>query len=232
MENKNDQILNKLQKEENSSKKRMFIYSSIPIILTIILVLISYSSVMNANQEVKELREQKADLLDNITVLNTDISQKSDSIAQLKEAMELAINYKDKRFEFNFGIDKYMHSRYPKQIRLLDEMRNLIESGNAKWYLGGTTLEKGFDSPSFAAYMLNRFTKSQVEISDRYILPTVLTKIQSPSVGDIVFYEHGYAMFYFEYKNEPFVIGMTPLGLSSLQYDFGVKRLGFAKVEY
>ncbi len=232
MNNRNEHILNKFQNEEKKSRKRMFLYSSIPLIITIILIVVSYLSVINANKEVKELRQEKEVLEENITELNDNISQKSDSLAEMRKIMELAVNYRDKRYEFNYAIDKNLYSSYPRQTQMLSEMRAMIRAGKVKWHLGGNSPDTGFDSPSFAAYMINRHSLSRVEDGDRYQLKTILPSTQSPEVGDIVFYEHGYAMFYFEYRNKPFVVGMTPLGLSSLNYDFGPKRIGFAKVQY
>jgi len=232
MNDRNEHILNKFQNEEKKSRKRMFLYSSIPLIITIILIVVSYLSVINANKEVKELRQQKELLQENITELNANISQKSDSLAEMRKIMELAVNYKDKRFEFNYSVDKSLYSSHPRQTEMLSEMRAMIRAGKVQWHLGGNSPEEGFDSPSFAAYMINRHSLTSINAADRYKLKTILPSTQSPETGDVVFYEHGYAMFYFEYRNKPFVVGMTPLGLSSLNYDFGPKRIGFGKVRY
>ncbi|HYQ58494.1 MAG TPA: hypothetical protein VEP89_14230 [Draconibacterium sp.] len=232
MENQSDKILNKFHAEEKKARKRMFVYSSIPLVLTIILVLVSFIAINNAGKEVTILKQEKSELEENISNLNTTLSEKADSIAEMRKVMELAVNYKNKRYEFNFAVDKELYSRYPKQAEMLSAIRSMIEEGQVGWELGGNSQETGFDSPSFASFMINRHSKTKVEAQNRYQLQNELTTSSSPEVGDIVFYEHGYAMFYFEYRNRPFVVGMTPLGLSSLQYDFGPKRLGFGKVDY
>ena len=232
MENQSDKILNKFHAEEKKARKRMFVYSSIPLVITVLLILVSYISINNADKEVTVLKQEKVDLEATISNLNTSISEKADSIAEMRKVMELAVNYKNKRYEFNFAVDKQLYSRYPKQTEMLSEMRDMIESGQVKWKLGGNSPESGFDSPSFASFMMNQYSKTKVQAQNRYQLQNELIESTSPEVGDIVFYEHGYAMFYFEYRNTPFVVGMTPLGLSSLQYDFGPKRLGFGKVNY
>ena len=233
MENKNEQILSKFQNEEKRSRKRMFLYTSIPLIITVVLIVISYLSVDNANTQVKVLEIQKQDLEVTIGELNNSVILKTDSLAEMRKVMELAINYKDKRHSFNFSIDKELFSVYPKQTRLLSEMRELIDDEKVKWHLGGNSLEKGFDSPSFATYMINKFAKTNIENNERYKLKEVLPNLNSsPEVGDLVFYEHGYAMFYFKYRGKPFVVGMTPIGLASLTLDFGPKIIGYGKVDY
>ncbi|RIH67231.1 hypothetical protein D1164_02055 [Mariniphaga sediminis] len=232
MENRDENMLGKFQAEEKKSKKRMFLFSSIPLVITIILISASYLAVNNANKQVKELRVQKQNLESTINELNQNINLKTDSLAEMKKVMELAVNYKDKRHSFNFSIDKELYSRYPSQTEMLSAMRNMIENKTTQWHLGGTTPEVGFDSPSFATYMINKYSDSQVAENDRYNLRTILPSTNEPEVGDIVFYEHGYAMFYFEYKNKPFVVGMTPIGLASLTLDFGPRRIGYGDVKY
>ncbi|MCF6331722.1 MAG: hypothetical protein L3J11_00445 [Draconibacterium sp.] len=233
MENQNEKILSKFQAEEKKSKKRMLLYSSIPIILTIVLIVISYLSVDNANKQVQNLETQKQNLEVTINELNNLMRLKTDSLAEMRKVMEMAINYKDKRYSFNFSIDKELFSVYPKQTQLLTAMREMIDDEKLKWLLGGNSPEKGFDSPSFATYMINKFAVTKIDNSNRYKLREVLPKIDSSvEVGDLVFYEHGYAMFYFRYRGKPFVVGMTPIGLTSLTLDFGPKIIGYGKVSY
>ncbi len=233
MENQNEKILSKFQAEEKKSKKRMLLYSSIPIILTIVLIVISYLSVDNANKQVQNLKTQKQNLEVTINELNNLMRLKTDSLAEMRKVMEMAINYKDKRYSFNFSIDKELFSVYPKQTQLLTAIREMIDDEKLKWLLGGNSPEKGFDSPSFATYMINKFAITKIDNSNRYKLKELLPKIDSqPEVGDLVFYEHGYAMFYFRYHGKPFVVGMTPIGLTSLTLDFGPKIIGYGKVSY
>ncbi|WP_346859340.1 hypothetical protein [uncultured Draconibacterium sp.] len=229
MENQNEKILEKILNEEKKSKRRMYYYTSIPLVITVVLIMVSYITVNNANKEVKILRIEKAELNASNEKLSKEIQLKSDSLANL---MELAVNYKNKRYEFNYAIDKQLYSRYPKQTEMLSEMRGMIQANKVKWYLGGNSPELGFDSPSFASFVINRHSKTRIDANERYKLRELLPSTQIPQVGDVVFYEHGYAMLYFEYRNEPFVVGMTPLGLASLQFDFGPKLLGFGKVTY
>ncbi|WP_346854740.1 hypothetical protein [uncultured Draconibacterium sp.] len=229
MENQNEKILEKILNEEKKSKRRMYYYTSIPLVITVVLIMVSYITVNNANKEVKILRIEKAELNASNEKLSKEIQLKSDSLANL---MELAVNYKNKRYEFNYAIDKQLYSRYPKQTEMLSEMRGMIQANKVKWHLGGNSPELGFDSPSFASFVINRHSKTRIDANERYKLRELLPSTQDPKVGDVVFYEHGYAMLYFEYRNEPFVVGMTPLGLASLQFDFGPKLLGFGKVSY
>ncbi|MCK5729889.1 MAG: hypothetical protein KAH68_02365 [Draconibacterium sp.] len=231
MENK-EQILGKFQKEEKKSRKRMLLYSSFPIIITVILIFGSYFTVDNAQNQVAVLTNEMQTLETTVIELNKEIITKTDKLVEMERAYKLAINYKDKRFHFDFKRDKELFSRYPKQTKMITEMRRMIDANEIKWHLGGNSPEQGFDSPSFATYIINKFSKTAVPANERYKLKEILPTTTKPKVGDVVFYEQGYSMIYFEYRNRPFVVGMTPIGLASLTLEFGPKILGFASIEY
>jgi len=232
MENQKEQIFNKFQKEEKKSRNRMFMYSSIPLIITIILILGSYLTVNDAQKQVTILTEEMQTLETTVVELNREITIKTDSLSEMKKVYELAINYKDKRFSFDFRRDKELFSRYPKQTMMISEMRRMIDKNEIKWHLGGNSPEQGFDSPSFATYIINKYSKTEVAAGNRYKLKQILPSTINPKVGDVVFYEQGYTMIYFEYHNQPFVVGMTPIGLASLTLEFGPKIIGYADINY
>ena len=225
-------IINKIKVEENQSRKRMFLYSSVPLIFTIILIFISWFSVNKANEKVIIADTKVNELNHEIHSLEEILKVKTDSIKELQKVYEFAVNYRDQRFKFSYSIDKALFSRYPQQTRMLSDVRDMISDNRIKWNLGGNSIENGFDSPSFAAFMLNKYSKTQVPRNEIYKLFEFLEKTNKPKVGDIIFFEYGYTMFYFEYNNKPFCVGMTPVGVSSLNLNFGPKILGYGIVEY
>jgi hypothetical protein len=81
--------------------------------------------------------------------------------------------------------------------------------------------------------MLEKFNLLSAPASEvRYNLQQVLPPTSQPSIGDVVFYDLGYTMFYFKDENgEPFVVGMTPLGVLALRPDF-MNVLGYGQVDY
>jgi hypothetical protein len=63
-------------------------------------------------------------------------------------------------------------------------------------------------------------------------LQKALPRRSKPLVGDVVFYQAGYTMFYYEYRGgSPFVIGMTPLGVLALKPDFA-PVISYGAVDY
>lgn len=77
----------------------------------------------------------------------------------------------------------------------------------------------GFNSPGFTGYVLGRVVRGKSLAS--------LPETDKPQLGDIIRYENGLDMFLFEdAEGQPFVIGMTPVGIAALEPDFGVPRAG------
>lgn len=86
--------------------------------------------------------------------------------------------------------------------------------------------EVGFTSPGFAGYILQQLRR----VPDGYPPETTLRTLPSvsePQLGDIIEYETGFALFYLrDRRGSPFVIGMTPMGITALNLDFGARRTG------
>jgi hypothetical protein len=77
----------------------------------------------------------------------------------------------------------------------------------------------GFNSPGFTGYVLGRVVRGKSMAG--------LPETDTPGLGDIIRYQNGFDMFLLEdARGEPFVIGMTPVGIAALEPDFGVPRAG------
>ena len=135
---------------------------------------------------------------------------------------------------------------YPGRGDVLHEVRELKAAMSqttqpVQWKLNGRSPQEGFDSPSFAAYVLEQrglipsgstaHLGEGVEGEQRD-LRHMLNPVTAPNVGDVVFYKTGYTMFYFHDMNgRPFVIGMTPLGIASLEVNFA-DPIGYGTPNY
>ena len=63
--------------------------------------------------------------------------------------------------------------------------------------LNGYSPEEGFDSPSFAAWLLNKMNSCGLNLLRGTGYRRCSRKTDNPRIGDLVFYDSGYAMFYF-----------------------------------
>jgi hypothetical protein len=100
-----------------------------------------------------------------------------------------------------------------------------LQAQNLKFDLANRP-EVGFTSPGFAGYVLQFIGKAPKGMAPEAVLRT-LPRTDHPVLGDVILYETGFALFYFkDRRNAPFVIGMTPLGIAPLNFNFHVKQIG------
>jgi hypothetical protein len=120
--------------------------------------------------------------------------------------------------------------RYAYKLDWRDLKRIAAASGNAyqvlevierqrqdvHWGMSNTPAG-GYNSPGFARLVWE-------ELGRQPPFDQLPRDTGEPRPGDIVVYESGYNMFFFrDYEQKPFVVGMTPFGVTALNYDFGVK---------
>ena len=178
--------------------------------------------------------------LDDINLRLSDLQQKYTSLQQQYNDLQLEndrlLNSARNLRSFTYLGDpaltiRELALRNPLQSELFSTMLNKMS--NVPWKSGGVSPQEGFDSPGFAAYMLANYKLiSQPAAEARDHLRDLLNRKSEPRIGDIVFYELGYTMFFYQdSQGRPFVVGMTPLGVLALRYDFA-KIIGFGQVDY
>ncbi len=130
------------------------------------------------------------------------------------------------------------HAYGTRQADVLNYLFSLQQK-NVAWNPHGFSIADGFDSPNFALFVLQNATEPPLVSPDiqRDTLPwniITLPSTTSPKDGDIIYYESGYTMFYYNIGVDPdpntmqyyipCVIGMTPLGIQVLKVDFATQR--------
>jgi hypothetical protein len=102
----------------------------------------------------------------------------------------------------------------------------VMQEGNIRWNPGGFSPEEGFDSPDFALYALQNlgFLTGYTPGSRPWNILRPASRLMD---GDIVYYDSGYTMFYYNLpvsygssETRECVIGMTPLGIQAQRIDF------------
>ncbi|MCY1723007.1 hypothetical protein OU798_21850 [Prolixibacteraceae bacterium Z1-6] len=228
MSNKNKNIRGKHKGDSTNSGKRMFLYSSV-ILISIVLMVAVYVAVNYSNKTGEVLSGEKKEMNETAEDLGEVSAEMLDSLITLSELSE---NLESKQYKFEDVVNQQLYSDHPHPTEMLSEILGMIRRHKVKWHAGGISPEEGFDAPGFVCFVINRHSKTKVADKDRYNLREILPSIQKPDIGDVVFYKHGFTMIYYEYEKEPFVVGMTPLGIVSLKYDFGPEPIGFGEVEY
>jgi len=185
----------------------------------------------NTQQTLTDTQARLTTAEQDVKRLQTQLDDLNKSLDEVSKQLRLATDFSKYQFPGDW-VDaiKLIESYYPRQGKILFDIYDLRE---AHWKLHGFSPEEGFDSPSFAAYVLgNKNHLIKDPASNRYQLQDVLPRRSQPELGDVVFYQTGYTMFYFDNgRGNPFVIGMTPLGVLALKPDFATV-ISYGAIDY
>lgn len=207
----------------------------------IALAILAVAVTIAAAFSVAPLFKQRAQLQQEVSSLKQEVAANS---ALLQESSNLLKS----AHKVNFMASKHLYETSPCAARVLSRILE-AQNQNVRWRMSGGSPEEGFDSPRFAAYMLEQagtLSEAQYDgLADQSIsgaqqrLVNAFHATQSdPSDGDLVFYKSGYTMFYFRdfstYApgvNPQFVAGMTPFGIAALDLHFA-DIIGVAHINY
>lgn len=275
-------LLQKVEMQERTARKRVIMLSLIPIFLAATLlwftgyrmskarsdlVAIEITKV-NLQKEFDNTKGQLSRLVQNIATLENNLIQKETeynqkittlennlnkmaavysekeaknkaSIARLKEeldntqaALQESTDFLQNTVKVDWNIAKVMYSLYPQPARIFEQLRSLVEQ-QVPWNATGNSVNEGFNSPRLASYLLQKNNLIQTSVFERFPRNQLIPPTGKPQVGDLLFYERGYTMFYFEGPNkEGFCVGMTPAGIVALKVHFGPKLIGYGRVPY
>ena len=252
-------LLERIERREKSARSRGVLYSLLPVALTVVLLGYTASSVRNAQKQVDALKTAATTYTTQIDTLKKDAetyktqsqsvqgdaqnykNQVTELQAQLAEAQKTlseAVNLSRALRAIDYVNAKELASRFPGSESLLLDLLDLRQR-RIKWKLDGQSPQEGFNSPTFAMYILRQKRASGIELRPGESLSEAsrslydkLPPTTQPRTGDLVFYPAGYAMFYFADPREgPFVLGMTPFGITALKSDFA-KPVGYRQVQW
>jgi uncharacterized protein YoxC len=252
-------LLERMARREKSARSRGVLFALLPVALTVVLLGYSQSSVRNAQKQVDDLKAEAATYTTQIDALkkNTENyksqsqslqgdtenykNQLTDLQTQLTEtqkALSEAVSLSRSLRPIDIANAKELVSRFPGNESLLQDLLDLRQR-RIKWKPGGQSTQEGFDSHSFALYVLKQKRASGIELQSGESLSEAgkglyskLTPTTQPKTGDLAFYSAGYALFYFADPREgPFVLGMTPVGITALKADFA-KPVGYRQVQW
>jgi hypothetical protein len=171
-------------------------------------------------ENVSDLKTKAEEYQKQVIILQVQLEEVNRALEQAEDAFRELTSLDQYKYTEIVRASSYVTETYPQQNRILDKM--IYELKNARWKFGGVSLEEGFDSPGFAAYVLENvgIISEPVDMASNR-LGALLPITNEPIVGDLIKYELNYYMFYFiDEKGQPFVVGMTPFGVLALRDDF------------
>jgi len=168
--------------------------------------------------------QQRADAEGKLQEAQTAVAQLTQQVgdlqkqtADLKTQLTAALDLERHVYNLNWGDLKMIAASSGNAYEVLDVIERRRQ--DVHWGMANTP-EGGYNSPGFA-----RLVWQQLGRPPAY--EQLPRDIGDPHPGDIVIYESGYQLYFFrDYEQKPFVVGMTPFGITALNYDFGVKRVG------
>lgn len=174
------------------------------------------------------LETQKKDLVaaqQQTTQLTTQVASLQAQITNLDNQLKLATRFQT--FKFRGSWEETVKSMYNRPIsqQVPDLLSYIIQNETIPWKVDGTNPKDGFNSPRFAAYVLQQMKLVDVDPAKIQTADDLMKLLKVRRVGmqdgDVVFYPQGYVMFYFtDESGRPFVAGMTPLGVQVLDAGF------------
>jgi cell wall-associated NlpC family hydrolase len=235
------------------------LFSLLPVALAVVLLGYAASSVRSAQKEIDALKTeattyttqidtlkknaetyktQSQSLQGNAENYQNQVTELQAQLAETQKTLSEAVNLSRALRPIDSANAKELASRFPGSESVLLDILDLRQR-RFKWKLGGQSPQEGFDSPSFAMYMLRQKRAAGSEprpgesVADASReLYSRLPSTNQPRTGDLVFYPAGYAMFYFDDPREgPFVLGMTPVGITALKSNFA-KPVGYRQVQW
>ncbi len=182
------------------------------------------SQLEQTQQELEAAKNQLEHTQQEVDELEQRVDELSKTLEEVTEHFRQAMTFRQYEYHIDeLSLKSLAMELSPSMFDLLLDILSM-QRVDVGWQLNGFSPDEGFDSPSFAAYMLQEHFLPGIS-DERYKLDEVLPSGDRPRVGSVVFYERGYTMFYFEdIDNTPFVIGMTPLGIIALKDDFAPVR--------
>ncbi len=179
-----------------------------------------------ANQagQIAQLSAQLAGQRQQAESLKQDLQNANSKLDELKGQIKSATDFTRYGHQIDFADAKNLYNTSSPLGELLSKIlelqrRNLV-------FDFANRIEAGFTSPGFAGYVLQQLGKLPAGMAPDRALQR-LPAANEPQLGDIIQYETGFALFYLkDRRGAPFVIGMTPLGIASLNLDFKARRTG------
>lgn len=240
-----DRLLARIEAREATARRRTVLLSVIPIVIGVVVLGGMALGVRTLAQRTTQLKAEAE------SYRQETVQRRQEAESARAQAVELQrrVNTLEEQLRQTTDMTRFRHpidltdlkmiaSLHPPAARALEIIFSLREQ-NVRWRLGGRSPSEGFDSPSFAAYVIQRarpgllgpLAATDLVTASRALM-NALPSTSTPRPGDLVFYPSGYALFRFnDRQNRPFVIGMTPQGILALDPGFS-QSVGAARVNW
>src|SRR5262245_20582068 len=169
-------LLERIERREQSARRRAVLYSLLPVALTVVLLGYTATSVQTAKKQVDSLKYEATTYTTQIDTLKKDaetykgqaqslqadvenyknqVTQLQTQLTDTQKTLSEAVDLSRAVRTIDYVNAKELASRFPGSESLLVEILDLRQR-RIKWKLGGQSLQEGLDSPGFATYILRQ----------------------------------------------------------------------------
>ena len=188
---------------------------------------VANAAVEKAQTELKTAQDALQAAVGRATTLQDQVVALEAQLATSKKALAEALDLGKYVYKLDWRELKMMYVENGPAVEVLDVIQHLKDQ--VHWGMSNTQAG-GYNSPGFAKLILQKLRRLPAD-ADLASLPS--QDPGPPNAGDVVVYESGYYLFYFrDHEKREFVVGMTPFGVASLNYDFGVKRTAILRTGF
>jgi hypothetical protein len=158
-----DQALVRVEARQQTARRRAWLTALLPATLGAVFLAYATWQLQDASRAVASLRAEAQDHEAKVAVLSAEIDESTRTIDELQsqlKTLEATLQETTEITRHVHAIDmvdmKAVYSTVPPRVaEVLGTVLELRER-NVGWRLNGTAPEQGFDSPSFAAFVLER----------------------------------------------------------------------------
>jgi hypothetical protein len=179
-----------------------------------------------AQDELTQVRETLTATTNKLNDTETQLKKLEKQVAELSEQLKLAKHFDDYYYHGDLMTDVYKNawnmdyqgSARPGVGALADKIFDNLE---IDFRINGTSFTEGVNSPTYVAMILGLMSPPALSIDQGALMQFLPLQKKEPQVGDVVYYDDGLTLFYFEdEQGQKLVMGMTPFGVVALNYDF------------
>jgi hypothetical protein len=181
-----------------------------------------------AEADAQAAETQRNDALAKLNAAQDDVEALNEQVTSLQEQLRESTNFEQHIHPLTWDAVKELYGISDRQARLLERIFEFTDQGSHPMrFSTANDPSVGFTSPGFARYILDELGIVPASAPWDDIRGQFPPDPAQPKNGDIIIYEAGYTMFYFEtpYSHETFVIGMTPAGVIALDPEFGPAKV-------
>ena len=212
-------LVSRIEARDRRSRRIGIVATVIPAIIGLLIIGLASSQVSGLNGKAKAAEEKLRATEEKLRTTEEKLRSAERELGETRTTLRELASFERYVAHITPADIKHLGALYPEKSHLFFNLFRSMER-DTPWKYGGRTESEGFDSPTFAAYVLDVLPEFGPG-STRELLLRRFSSVSQPRPGDLIFYPNGYVMFYaVSERGGELAIGMTPFGVGALKFRF------------